>query len=146
MEHDLPERTPPNRWIAALVSAVWTSLAAVAWLCLFSALWSIGRALIPPPYRVFAAFVAMVATPVAMPRLGPIFRKSLTDRDRELLTIGSFVGAALGLLFYMMLIAVANATPQHPASIALLPACMLGTSVVTAYLLGGNGPSFRRQA
>ena len=142
MEHGIPERTPPNRWIAALVSAVCTSLTTVAWLFLFGAAWSIGRALIPPPYRVLAACVAMVATPVAMPRLVPIFRKTLTDRDRELLAIGSFVGAALGFLPFLVLAVV---VPRPAWTWWLLSLAVFVTSVVTSYLLAGSGPSFRRQ-
>jgi hypothetical protein len=150
MQDEPTVRTEPNRWIAALAGTCEILLAGATFLLVYRGIFSITRALLPPAYRGLAMVVVVlvVGVVVPLPRLVPTLHRGLTGRDRDFLRVGSLIGAGLGLLLSMSVMVVFGAldfASRPPALWAIPLACVLGTSVVTAYLLAGNGPSFRRQ-
>lgn len=143
---DFAERLgpPPARWIAALTSTFGTFLVAST---AFFVAWALAR----PAHRFLADVLGAAAMFYAVPRFAPLFRHRLTGRDRELLRTGSVLGAGLGLLVAMAaILAVGTMTSdQHvpsPMLWAILWTSVLGTSVVTSYLLASTGPSYRTAA
>jgi len=103
-------------------------------------------ALVRPLHRNVAQWVAPLAAFGFTPPLTRLFPRSLTDRDRSLLRIGSVVGALLGGLlavFVGVVLAQPGLWSTWGATIAAV--CIVGTSIGTAYLLAGDGPAFREE-
>jgi hypothetical protein len=130
----------PNRWLAALAMTLGT-------FAVFGAVYLAAYAVARPLHRNVAAWVAPVVAVAFTPRLTRLFPRSLTDRDRTLLRVGTVVGALLGVLVAVLigvlLVDQADLWSTWGGTVAAV--CIVGTSVATAYLVVGEGPAFREE-
>ena len=104
-------------------------------------------ALVRPLHSGVARFLATAMAVIVSPELTRLFPRSLTDRDRSLLRVGSVVGAFLGVLLTVLVGVMLVDQPDLWSTWGgtLAAVCIVGTSVAMAYQWVGEGPTFGRE-